>query len=450
MKRKNIFGVCAFAAFILVLTDAGISGISVRTWLAYLVTASGWLLWTEKRKKVKPQDRKKRKWGELDYLLGICLIWNVLQIITGCIKRTGCEESSLLGIVLIMLFFLASMEDFSLIYTDAGLICALAVYAGLLWHFMADSSYEFGIRLLIKDEQALASFLLLINMISTGRYCRTADKAKQKFYFITALAGYFLSFINRNAVGIALMGICFMLFLLMYEPHREFVKRAMQMAFVYFFLLSNMSLIVNYTALIKTECPYSLENSVYLELAMALAGVCFFTYLDKLGEDGGRPLYGFRNAVRWILAGSGITLLLLLAMGNRLDGMDPSKGRIVLQQLSAELRGYATAHNGTFYDVIGSHGAAGGVWLICTALAAVRKLQIQVGEKRADPMLTVISAMYMLQSVFFSVQPVTAPVYAVLTAAALYGDGGNAVDRGYSGKSTGKAGIRQQDVKEAT
>lgn len=258
-------------------------------------------------------------------------------------------------------------------------------------------------------------------MIATGEYCSAKDKVKQKFYFIIALAGYFLLFINRNVISIVLMGSCFMFFLLVYEPQREFVKRIMQMAFVYFFMLSNMSLLVNYTKLIQVECQYSLENSVYLELVIALAGVFFFSYWDKLPEDEDRLLYEFQNAIKWILVGMSIILFLLLTMGNRLDGMDGAKGISVLQQLSTELKKYTTGHNRTFFDVIGGHGIVGGVWLVCMAIVAMKKMQRQIWRKRVNPLITTVFVMYLIQSVFFSRQSVTAPIYTMLMAAALYG-----------------------------
>ncbi|MDE7285211.1 MAG: hypothetical protein K2N85_16755, partial [Lachnospiraceae bacterium] len=342
MKRKNIFGICAFAAFILVMQEWSLSGISVRTWIVYIITAIGGLLWIDRWKKKKKRNKDKRTWEELDFLLVICLIWNILQIVIDCVNMTGCNENNIFTIVLIMLFFLASVEKMYQIYIDISMVCAFIVYAGLLWHFMIDAAYAFNLQPLIKDEQALASFLLLINVIATGEYCSAKDKVKQKFYFIIALVGYFLLFINRNVISIVLMGICFMFFFLVYEPQREFIKRIMQMAFVYFFMLSNMSLLVNYTKLIKVECQYSLENSVYMELIIALAGVFFFSYWDKLPEDEDRLLYEFQNAIKWILVGMSIILFLLLIMGNRLDGIDGAKGISVLQQLSTELKKYTT------------------------------------------------------------------------------------------------------------
>ena len=421
MKRKNIFGICAFAAFILVMQEWSLSGISVRTWIVYIITAIGGLLWIDKWKKNKKRNKDKRTWEELDFLLVICLVWNILQIVIDCVNMSGCNENNIFTIVLIMLFFLASVEKMYQIYIDISLACAFIVYAGLLWHFMIDVSYVFNLQPFIMDEQALASFLLLINVIATGEYCSAKDKVKQKFYFIIALTGYFLLFINKNVIGIVLMGICFLFFLLVYEPQREFVKRIMQMAYVYFFMLSNMSLLVNYTTLIKVECQYSLENSVYLELIIASAGVFFFSYWDKLPEDEDRLLHEYQNAIKWILAGTSIILLLLLTMGNRLDGMDGAKGISVLQQLSTELRRYAAGHNGTFYDVLGRHGIAGGVWLVCMVTVAMKKMQLQIWRKRVNPLLTTVFIIYLMQSVFFSRQSVTSPIYTMLMAAALYG-----------------------------
>ncbi|MCM1047704.1 MAG: hypothetical protein NC433_04690 [Clostridiales bacterium] len=308
---------------------------------------------------------------------------------------------------------------------DISLIYAFIVYVGLLWHFMVDVAYSFMLFTLIENEQALASFLLLFNVIATGKYCDAKDDTKQKLYLIIALVGYFLLFINENVISIVLMGIGFMLFLLVYEPQKEYVKRIMQMAFVYFFMLSNMSLIINYTTLILVECRYSLENGVYLDLIIASAGVLFFSFWDRLSQDEDRLLHEFRNAVKWILAGTGIILFLLLTMGNRLESIDGGKGIAVLTQFSAELRGYATGHNGTFYDVMARFGMAGGAVLICIVVAAIKKMQKQICGKRVNSLFVVLFIMYLIQSLFFSIQFVTAPIYIVLLAIALCGNSRN-------------------------
>ncbi len=433
MKRKNIFGICAFAAFVLILQEWSVGGVSVRTLLTALITAVGIVLWLNNRKKTKARSRK-ITWDKLDCLMGICLVWNIFRLVADCIKMAGCDERNLLTITLIMLFFLASMDKFSYVYIDVILICAFAVFVNLLWHFMIDASYTFNLKPLIEDEQALTSFLLLVNVIATGKYCDTKDRMKQKLYFIIALTGYFLLFINSNVIGIVLMGISFMVFLLVYEPHREYIKRNMQMAFVYFFMLSNMSLLVNYTTLINAECQYSLENSVYLELMIALAGVFFFTYWDKLPEDEDRLLYEMQKVMKWIMIGVCIILFLLLAMGHRLLSMDGAKGISVLQQFSTELRRYAIGHNGTFYDVLGRYGIVGGIWLICTVLIAMEKMQKQACTKGIDPLLSVVFVMYLVQSAFLSQQNITTPIYAMILAAALNDGRGNCLESKTSNK----------------
>lgn len=420
VKRNNIFGICAFAALVLILQEWSIGGVSVRTLLIALITAVGMVLWLKKLAGKRARSRK-IAWDKLDCLMGICLVWNIFQIIIDYVKTAECDERNLLTITLIILFFLASMEKFSPVYIDVILICVFVVFVSLLWHFMIDASYTFNLKPLIEDEQALTSFLLMINVIATGKYCDTKDRMKQKLYFIIALTGYFLLFINRNLIGIVLMGISFMVFLLVYEPHREFVRKNMQMAFVYFFMLSNMSLLVNYTSLINAECQYSLENSVYLELVIALAGVFFFTYWDKLPEDEDRPLYEMQEVMKRIMTGVCIILFLLLAMGHRMISMDGTKGISVLQQFSVELQKYTMGHNGTFYDVLSMSGIAGGVWLVCTVLIAMEKIHKRAGIEEIDPLLLVVFIIYVIQSVFFSQQTTTAPIYTMLMAAALYG-----------------------------
>ena len=88
MKRENIFGICAFAAFVLILQEWSVGGVSVRTLLIALITAAGIVLWLNKRKKTKTQSRK-ITWDKLDCLMGICLVWNILRIVIDYVKTAG-------------------------------------------------------------------------------------------------------------------------------------------------------------------------------------------------------------------------------------------------------------------------------------------------------------------------------------------------------------------------
>lgn len=134
------------------------------------------------------------------------------------------------------------------------------------------------------DSAGVSSYFLLIAMVSAYAYCVCRDKMRSAFYMMVSGISFFVLFINQNAVSLWLMGIYFLAVPVMLRPTAILVKRAMQMFFMYLFMLSNMSLLTEYTQFIQSEISYSLEHSVYIDLLVAAGGVVFFHYWDRIPE----------------------------------------------------------------------------------------------------------------------------------------------------------------------
>ena len=272
------------------------------------------------------------------------------------------------------------------------------------------------------EEGALAPFLLLVNTGAMEGYCRE-EGGKRLFCLGMALAGWLLLFLDGNVIGILLGCLAFPVSILLHRPEKEFVRRTMQMASAFFFLLSNMPLLVRYAPLVKTGGAWSLEDGVCLNLALALVGVLFFSWWDRLPEGRGVLLHGFQKGLSWALAGTGLILFLLLIMGERLEGMGEGTGINLLGHFSAAAREYCAGHNGSFYDGVEKFGLIGGVWVICIILAAVQQMGRRGRRHRSGDIFggdTLILAVCLAQAVFFSQQAAAAPLYAAAAARVLY------------------------------
>ncbi|MDE6128476.1 MAG: hypothetical protein K2G16_04710, partial [Lachnospiraceae bacterium] len=209
-KNKSRITACALAVFVLTLTDWQFAGISFRKWLVYLYTFCIGLLWVYygKKRVFGKNKRSLRKWNLLDSLLTVFLIGNVLQLVLDSLKSTVIDEKNLLMVVLVMLFFLLSGDkdatrqttQLPVIhkYTDVLLSCGFAVYIGLLLHFLLNQKFAAPLALLLKEEQALLTFLLLMVTLAAEGCYRENDEGKRGFYMLLALAGYFLLFLQQN------------------------------------------------------------------------------------------------------------------------------------------------------------------------------------------------------------------------------------------------------------
>ncbi len=395
--NKGKITLCALAVFALMLFPWQFAGISFRTWLVYLYTLGVGVFWIYDGKKRlqdsdgKPEKKKwdLRKWNPLDSLLAACLIGNVFLLIRDSLRGAALDENTLLIIVLVMLFFLLSGEKPALQdvapepviyrYRDVFLGCGFVVCLELLWHFLLNKAFVAPVALLLENEQALLHFLLLMVMLAAEGYYKEADKGKKYFYILTALTGYFLLFVQKNSIGILLGGIGFLVSALVHKPEREQIKRISLLAFAYFFLLSNMSLLQQFIPALRENGGYDIKGSISLELGLALCCVVCLAWWGRQPEEE-RYLLQYKRWILKIAIAVCMILLSLLVSGGRLAGME-GRGAAILYALFVRLEAYVTAHDNTFAAVLGKYGVFGIGWLFAFLfLISKRVWEILYGE----------------------------------------------------------------------
>lgn len=184
----------------------------------------------------------------------------------------------------VICLLVSSGIEFKMLYLDMLLYGGLLV-AGLYLVGSIEEGWRSNMmEAFFTDSAGVSSYFLLIAMVSAYAYCACRDKMRSVFYMMVSGISFFVLFINQDAVSLWLMGIYFLAVPVMLRPTAILVKRAMQMFFMYLFMLSNMSLLTEYTQFIQSEISYSLEHSVYIDLLVAAGGVVFFHYWDRIPE----------------------------------------------------------------------------------------------------------------------------------------------------------------------
>ncbi len=210
----------------------------------------------------------------------------------------------------IVCLLLSSEVQFKMLYLDLLLYSGLLA-AGLYMLVNLTDSWNGGwLAAAFMDSGQISSYFLLVSMIAVYAYCICRDRIRSIFYIMVSGISFFALFLNQSVVSLWLMGIFFLAIPVMLRPTAMLVKRAMQLFFVYLFMLSNMSLITGYTQIIRTDVSYSLEHSVYLDLLLAAGGVVFFHYWDRIPE--GTDLE--RLVLRKMQRGYGLFLQTIIAL----------------------------------------------------------------------------------------------------------------------------------------
>lgn len=227
--------------------------------------------------------------NRIDLFVLILLGWEIILMIGRLFQNSADGTSAYqLPVILISLsllyFSFKRLKTIKSLYFDLLLYLSLIVEAMLLYGFISGISVKELFISNVADSGGIASFLLLPCMVSTYQYCMCRDRLRSWFYLMTAVISYFTLFLNHNIVSFWLMAVVFLAIPLVLRTTAGLVKRDMQLLFIYLFLLSNMSLLTNYTKVIQANVSFDLEHSVYIELLLAIGGVFFFTQWDKIPE----------------------------------------------------------------------------------------------------------------------------------------------------------------------
>lgn len=184
----------------------------------------------------------------------------------------------------VICLLVSSGVQFKTFYLDLLLYCGLLVAGVYLLCSLTDGLQSSVMESLLADHAQISSCFLLVGMIAVYAYCACRDQMRSIFYMMVSAISFFVLFLNQDVISLWLMGIYFLMIPVALRPTAVLVKRSMQLFFIYLFMLSNMSLLTEYTQIIRTEISYSLEYSVYLDLLIAAGGVVFFHYWDRIPE----------------------------------------------------------------------------------------------------------------------------------------------------------------------
>ena len=199
----------------------------------------------------------------------------------GAIDFAGNAE--VIALMLLYVSFSTGME-FRLIYLDLILYGGLLIIGLFIYICLTGEPANGFAGIMAADSGAIASYLMLFCMISVYSYCVSKEKMRSYFYLATSLIGLFALLVNQNILSFWLMTVYFIAIPIMLRPTAALVKKDMQIFFIYGLMMSNMSLLTEYTDVILKETAYSLEHSVYLDLILAIGGLFFFYYWDRIPE----------------------------------------------------------------------------------------------------------------------------------------------------------------------
>jgi len=390
------------------------------------------------------KKKQERKYTRLDITVLLLLSLELGNLILDLLKKTEEEMAkpdyswNLLMVDLLLLYLLVmETKQFSMNYMDLILYGGLAVMAILLIGYLVEPQLG-EIVGLWRDKESMASYLLMISIVSILQYCRCEEGMKRCFYGMCAGISFFLSGCNHSAAGFWILIVTIFMIPIMLRPTALLWKRAMQMLFLFFALISNMGLLTNYTGLFLMPVSYDLVNSVYLELILAAGSMVFFYCWYRIPEGTDQKeviMLGLYQIDRMIVWGSMIVCLLFLTDHFAWDagGWKTSSFKAV-QQLALPLLEEVEKNQSFFYRCMSEQGMLPVMLCILALILYMERMhRILRWDRPVRGLLCVVGFSLLIQLFLWEIYWNILPVGVILVTSALSceeGEGAFIADEG--------------------
>lgn len=305
----------------------------------------------------------------------------------------------------------------------------ITVYFGLLFsgivflYYVGNQFVEPIMNLFNKNSGAAASVLILTAGFTIYAYCICTDKLQSIIFMFCAGMSFLALLLNHNVFSIWLMIFLFFMIPILFRPTAELIKRDMQLFFLYAFMLCNMSLFTNYTAVFQKEVSYSLEQSVYMEMLLAVGGLIFFHYWDRLPEGADLTKISmvklrrrFMTAVMFLAA----AFITIICTGSKWQELSDEGVQAFVKNASLSLVNEFAAENSLFFISIQKFGVViTGIILLAVYQMMRKILKNYHPDKRGTNFLILLAIVFLIECLAWEIPLAVVVVYlAVLVLAA--------------------------------
>lgn len=421
-KLTEIYFVIMFLFYPMFLMDIEILGMPAKSIIFYALTGILCLCYiiTSMRSKEKPKKGK-----NIQYIfLSILGIANFISVIFKIAKGQADYDKNLLLLMLVCLYFVfSSGVVFYRYYLNLLLFSGGVIFIELLFYYLGNSEMGWVLALLLTNKYVTSTYIMLIILMAAVMYCLDKTTESNKIYLLLCGLGAFLLFITGCKISILICALLLFVIPVLYVPTVRLIKRVYTLLFLFFFVWSNMSLISNYTTVIKTEVRFEMLHSVYMELVLAVCAVIFFTYWDKLSEreiaeEDELPIF---SKVSIGVIGIVCSICMLGIFGTE-KILENSKGEItvILMNFISDIEKELAGMKSAYVQVLADFGILGVLIVLLITAYFIRKVK-EIDYVWDKEYLVVFTIVFAIQFVLYELSIVTTPICFLLSLCALFG-----------------------------
>lgn len=370
----------------------------------------------------------RKKLYKIDFYMAAILLLSLGNIFIRIFQDNRDYTFGLLVSISVLSFFtISAQEEYLNEFTvfeclDLLLIVCAVIYVELIFHLTVFPQFFGMIDFLLQDKTIMRSFLVLSVSINILQFCCNKKKSKDSIYLILGSIGYFLLFLQQDILSILLISVLFLIIPLLFVPTAWLIKKSLILAFLFFFILGNMPLIINYTEILELDLQFDVMICIYADLLITIAGMVILLYWERIPKGFSIDVVVMKKMQKmymYILELCGILLVAFLFLGP-LEGFDEQAGLEILNQFIVYLTEAIKETEGTFRQVFKEYGILGILLLAMLFREIIVVIKKRFDHSMQSTVLTIITVVFIIQSFFYEQQVVTTPLYTFLITIALF------------------------------
>lgn len=217
-------------------------------------------------------------------------------------------------------------------------------------------------------EDGIISYLLLVNILSIANWILNRDENRwQKVWLLIVGFNMFVLLLKQSHISNWIVVFCLLTVASFFRPKASLIKKVGFLLFLFLFLWSNMSIVLNYTKIFSVEAIYSLENSVYMELLLAFGGLLYFHFWDRIPEGADLQKISMVKMQHYFRMFFGVILLVFLMFsmgGNIWNSLEEAGLKGFVKALALPLNSEITAGSSTMFQWLTKLGVMGTLMIL--------------------------------------------------------------------------------------
>lgn len=303
------------------------------------------------------------------------------------------------------------------------MISAVFLYAGMIKYYLTGTESLFGVETMLRQPEGMATWLILLCCISILLYSNEVKKSWNLFYLIMSATGFLLLFLYGDMMAVCIVWIILLIIPFIFEPTVNLIRKNLILCFLFLFLFSCTPLFSNICGEWR-KYPYNSLNGISIQLFLSIAGLLICNYWAKIPKDMNPDIIIMKKFQRWygqVLLVTGIVITVCILTHVPIADLPDKFGIRILKVFSASFMLSIQSNKSFFQFLLEEYGLIGGIFWIHLAVIIINRLRKQwKKEDSTVKILIVISIVFLVQTFFYRLQPISTPMHVVFLTFALY------------------------------